>query len=408
MEMCIWDEIHVIWDRLLEIFNTRELANLFWIMVAFCLGMASTSMRGSIFGVIKKLLTWKLILIYITAFVYIALVVLILERIGLWNQNLLKDTIYWAILSGLTLMYDIALSKEPLSILKKNLITSVQFSVIIQFISNLNTFNFWIEFLAVPIIFLFASIYVFSQYRKEHAPVRNLLSKVGTALSIVAFGYVVYFAITNYHKYIHIETLKQFLLPIILTASFTPLLAVLNLIVQYEEVASSLKRRARSKSQYRYMLMMGLFYFNFNIKGLIRWRLRLNSSDTENKQTIKASMKRIRQQQQLEEVPPKYPDLEGWRPEYAKSFLINCACEISSYQSELGDVWIGKSNKLKLDEDFMTADCTYTIRGTKYVVNHIQLHLQMFDPARIHDVEKFIKVADTLYNNALYEAVSGN
>lgn len=404
-KVSILDEFIALQNSLLKIFNTRELATLIWIVIALSWGIASTKMRQSVLSLVKALLTRKFVVIYIIAFLYIGFIVIILERIGLWEKSLLKDTIYWAILSALTLMYDIAQSKQPLSVLKKNLVTAVQFSVIIQFIFNLKTFNFWVEFFAIPIIVLLIGMYVFSQQRKEHAPVRKLLGSLGIVASIIAFGYVVYFAITNYHNYLNFETAKQFVLPIILTVSFTPLLAVLNIVVQYENVVHSLKRRARTESQYRYMLIRALFYFNFNIKGLIRWQQMLTFSDTENKQTIRASMRRIRQQQKLEEIPPEYLDLKGWRPEYAQKFLRDCECEISNYDSELGDVWIGKSDKLKLDADFMTGDYTFTIRGNKFIVNHLQLHFRMFDPSRSKDVEKFIAIADTLYRNAVYETL---
>lgn len=388
---------------LLEIFNTRELANLIWVLIGISIAMFMPSTRRPFLEIIKHLFIWKFILIYIVAFTYIGFILMQLERLDLWNLSLLKDTIYWGILSGTVLMYKVSQSKEPLAFVKAILVSSVQFAVFIEFIANLETFNFWLEFMTIPIIILFAGMYVVAQYRKEHASVRNLLGRLGNILSIIAFGYVIYFAVTNFEKYSNIETIKQFLLPIILTLSFTPILCILNLVVQYEDISLSLKRHSKSKREYYYMVATALLYFNFNIKGLIRWQQSLWTLDLMDNREIKASMKQVRIEQKREKISPEYPELEGWLPKYAKSFLTHCGLDISDYDSDLGKIWIGGSAKLKLEGDYMTADCEYTINGTMHVVKHLKLHFQMFDPSRRTDLQKFINIANELYRSSLYE-----
>lgn len=387
---------------LLETFNTRELANLAWVWIALCFATFSPRTRSSVFDFLKSLFIWKFILIYVIVSLYIRFIVLQLEKIDLWDPSLLKDTIYWSVLSGLVFMFKMGQSKEPLPLLKSILLSSVQVSVIIQFISNLETFNFWIEFIAVPVIILFSGIYVFSGLKKEHRSVTKLLERLGTFFSIVALGYIIYFAVTNYEKYLNLETFKQFILPILLTVAFTPILTILNLIVKYEDIFTSLKRRVKSKKQYYYLLYTSLIHFNFNIKGLIRWSQSLTLSDMENRQSIKASMKRVTQQQNLEQIKPEYPDVEGWLPVDAKKFLIQHDMEIKDYQSELGDQWFGKSNKLNLSEDFMTGDCVYSIHGSRYIVKNVKLHFRAFDSSRVKDLSSFIEIVDALFQNSLH------
>src|SRR5690606_10410525 len=100
VSMNIISTIDRIQHLLLETFNTRELAALTWILIAICLAMFKSSLRRSIFGVIKALFIWKFIIIYALAFAYIWFIVIQLEKLGLWNLFLLKDTIYWSVLSG--------------------------------------------------------------------------------------------------------------------------------------------------------------------------------------------------------------------------------------------------------------------------------------------------------------------
>ncbi len=388
--------------NLLAIFSSRELAYIAWTAILICCFIVIPSLRTSFCRLLKVFFNWKFNVIYILTVGYFLFVIYILRNYGVWDKSLLKDTIYWIVLNSTILMFEIGRNKEPINFLRNTIKDSVKITVFLSFVMNLATFNVWLEFIAVPILIFLIGIHTVSQHKKEYVPVRKVLDTLGLIASVILLIYILYFAIENYNKYLNTQTLKEFVLPIILTFLFIPFLALLNLYVQYEEMAISLKRKSKNKSQYYQMLVGSLFFFNFNIKGAIRWR---NSFVyLEPNESLWDSMKRIRTQQIKEDVPPKYPELEGWNPADAKQFLIRQNIIIKEYHSNLGEIWEGKSQDLKLDEDFMSGICNYSIEGNKYIIRSLKLHFTCYERSRINDLNKFLAILNELYYMVEYEA----
>ena len=370
-------------QNLISIFSTRELAYLSWLAIIICLILSSPKLRKSVWNVLRLLFNWKFNIIYLLTLGHFYGLIYVLSIFGFWDNSLLKDTIYWAILNAI----------------KDN----VKLSVFLSFVMNLATFNFWIEFIAIPILVLLVGMHTVAQYKKEYAPVRKILGILGQIASVLLLIYLVYFAIGHYSEYLNIQKLKEFTLPIILTILFIPFLAALNLYVQYEDIATLLKRKSKNKLQYYQWLFSALIFFNFNIKGVIRWRNNFVYLNLE--ESLWSSMRKIRAKQIEENTPPKHPELEGWNPIDAKKFLYRKNMNIREYDSNLGETWEGKSKDLKLCEDFMTGVCNYSIKGSKYVVHSLHLDLTCYDSSRISDIHLFLSIFDELYDMSVHEEI---
>lgn len=390
-------------QNLISIFGTRELAYLSWLAIIICLIISSPKLRKSAWNVLRALFNLKFNIIYLLTLGHFYGLVYVLSIFGFWDKSLLKDTIYWVLLSASMLMYRIATNKAPLNFLKNAIKDNVKLSVFLSFIMTLATFNFWIEFIAIPILVLLVGMHTVAQYKKEHAPVRKILDILGQIASVLLLIYLVYFAIGHYSEHLNIQTLKEFTLPIILTILFIPFLAVLNLYVQYEDIATLLKRKSKNKLQYYQWLFSALIFFNFNIKGVIRWRN--NFVYLNHEESLWSSMRKILAKQIKENTPPKHPELEGWNPIDAKKFLYKKNINIQEYDSNLGETWEGKSKGLKLSEDFMTGVCNYSIKGSKYVVHSLHLDLTCYDSSRISDIHLFLSIFDELYDMSVHEEI---
>lgn len=385
----------------LSIFSSRELAYLAWMAILICCCIVIPSLRNSAAVLLKAIFNWKFNVIYILTVSYFIFLIYVLKSYEVWDKSLLKDTLYWIVLNSSVLMFEIAGNNDPINFLRNMVKDSVKITVFLSFVMNLATFNFWLEFIAVPILVFLIGIYTVSQHKKEHVPVRKFLDTLGLIASVILLIYILYFAMENYNEYLNTQTLKEFVLPIILTFLFIPFLALLNLYVQYEGIAISLRRKAKNKSQYYQMLVGALFFFNFNIKGAIRWRNRFVY--LESNESLWDSMRRIRTEQIKENVLPKYLELKGWKPVDAKQFLIRQNIIIKEYHSNLGDIWEGKSQDLKLDEGLMSGVCNYSIEGSKYVVRNLRLHFTCYERSRLNDLNKFLVVLNELFYTIGYE-----
>jgi len=298
-------------------------------------------------------------------------------------------------------MFRIATNNDPLVFLKDTFRDSIKIAAFLSFILNLTVFTFWLEFIAIPILFFLGGVHAVSKHKKEHEKTGKALEVMGKIASIFLLGYVLRDIFINYQSYLTLQKAKEFFLPILLTLLFSPFLALLNLTVQYEEIANSLKRKSKSTTHYYKMLFGALLYFNFNIKGAIRWRNSFVYINPD--EELGSSMRNIRLLQIEENTPPQHPELEGWTPIDAKQFLTNKKLNITEYHSNLGDIWEGKSKDLQLNEDFMTSTCCYSIRGNKYIIRGLSLHFTCYDRTRIEDLNVFLEILDELYFRSTYE-----
>lgn len=394
-------DLHLIFHQLILTINNRELAYIIWFLIAFCLVMLSSKLRKSVRGVFNSLFNWKFNITYIATIAYFALMINILEYFNFWDNSLIKDTVFWLVLTGTSLMFRIATNNDPLVFLKDTFRDSIKIAAFLSFVLNLTVFTFWSEFIAIPILFILGGMHAVSKHKKEHEQVAKALEVMGKIASIFLLGYIVRDMFINYQSYLTLQKAKEFFLPILLTLLFGPFLALLNLIVQYEEIANSLKRVSKSTTHYYKMLFGALLYFNFNIKGAIRWRNSFVYINPE--EELWSSMRNIRLLQIEENTPPQHPELEGWTPIDAKQFLTNKKLHIKDYNSNLGDIWEGKSKNLKLDDSFMAGICSYSIKGNKHVVQQLKLHLTCYDSSRIEDLMRFLGILKDLYFVTIYE-----
>src|SRR5690606_7432625 len=124
----------------------RELAYIIWFLIAFCLVMLSSKLRKSVRGVFNSLFNWKFNITYIATIAYFALMINILEYFNFWDNSLIKDTVFWLVLTGTSLMFRIATNNDPLVFLKDTFRDSIKIAAFLSFVLNLTVFTFWSEF----------------------------------------------------------------------------------------------------------------------------------------------------------------------------------------------------------------------------------------------------------------------
>lgn len=90
-------------QNLISIFSTRELAYLSWLAIIICLIISSPKLRKSVWNVLRALFNWKFNIIYLLTLGHFYGLVYVLSIFGFWDKSLLKDTIYWVLLSAVGL-----------------------------------------------------------------------------------------------------------------------------------------------------------------------------------------------------------------------------------------------------------------------------------------------------------------
>lgn len=242
-------------DTLRAIFNNREIAIGFWAMVFIVSLLFMKSARKSLKRIIAILLKKKFIVFYLVFAGFLFLVLRFLKWIDFWGNDLLKDTIFWVLFVEFPVFVKtIEKAKDSHffgSLIKEN----IELSAIIEFFIGFWTFSLWVEIVLIPITVFFSLVYALSEREKRQQPVKKFFDRL-----IALWGFVILIsAIWNFfqapEQFVNIDTLKSFLLPIVLLFLNLPVVYCLALYNTYEQIFIRLKGKRSEKVKMKLHLL---------------------------------------------------------------------------------------------------------------------------------------------------------
>ena len=203
-------------DTLQAIFNNREIAIGFWVMVSGIALLFVKSARKPLKEIIILLLSRKFIAFYLVFAGFLFLVLAFLKWVGFWNINLLKDTVFWVLFVEFPIFVKtIEKAKDSRffgSLIKEN----IALSVIIEFFVGFWTFSLWVEIILIPITIFFSLVYALSEREKKHQPVKKFFDRLTVLWGLIILITAIQRFFQDPEGFINVETLKSFLLPIVL------------------------------------------------------------------------------------------------------------------------------------------------------------------------------------------------
>lgn len=216
--------------------------------------LLSPKLQKSIQGLIKAILHPQLLCLFITGYIWAFVGIFLLSTIGLWNMDILKDSIVYVLFS-LTGLIAKSFSLKSFRELIPICLENIKLGAIISFYVNIYNFNFVIELIGLPIIVFLAFMQAFGESSKvdEHKQVASCLSRViniiGVLCSVIALSWL----IKNWQIIIEENTILSLLLPFFLTVWTLPYIYALAIYSKYEEWFVTLYFRAnKSDSIYKY------------------------------------------------------------------------------------------------------------------------------------------------------------
>lgn len=225
---------------MIETLNTRELATLTWLFLFLIWLIFKKDTRKSVVDLLKSFTHKKILTPIFLMGIYMGLVVYILSKFNLWDLSLLKDTLYWLLFVGFVLLLNsnTAINNKK-DYFKKIIISNLKLVVLVEFVVNFYTLNYFAELILVPIITIVVLLNVFSEIKKEYAQIKKIsdyiLQFIG--ISFVIFGF--YKVIFNYETLITSHNLISLVLPTMLSIALIPYLFLFILLMKYELTLSS-------------------------------------------------------------------------------------------------------------------------------------------------------------------------
>lgn len=359
-------------------FNTRELAYLFWGTIVFILLLLSKSSRGSIINLIRTLFCRQFIIIYLVALTYIISCVLLLRNLGVWESSLIKDTIIWTLFIAWPLMYEAAQINSFTKFISEIIRPLIAYSIVFEYIFSLYTFSLWIELLMIPALVLIGWTLAYSERKAEYKQVHQLVNGWFKLIGITAAISVVIHLLYHYSDYLNLQIFLKFIIPLLLSLLFLPLLYAISMLIHYEIAFVVLKRHFRDQSVYRYAMLIAMIRFNGDLPGMERWRNLILTKNLQSNEEIKQALDLIKSLQKAEKDSYTVNEGLGWSPFKIKDILVDKGLKTGDYNNTFDNEFCSISFPHRLNENNIFSDSiTYMILGEQLVATELQLGLKV-------------------------------
>lgn len=245
-------------STLQEIFNNREIAIGFWMSLTIIIFLFTNTGKEIVKTLPPILFHKKLVKLYIVFIGYLCLVLYGLYWAQIWDVTLLKDTIFWVIFVELPLFVKAINKAKDGHFFYKLIKENVALIVIIEFFINFWTFSLGAELILFPLTVFISLLHAVSEQDKKHLIIKRFFDRLLTVWGIILIVYATYNTIRSPEQLFNRNTLKSFLLPIVLLILNLPIVYGLALHSIYEQLFIRLKGKTKAE---RKKMKIKLFLF---------------------------------------------------------------------------------------------------------------------------------------------------
>ncbi len=269
-----------------QIFNTREISILLWLLIFLLYVSREKSVRNSSLILIKAFFNEKVIDIILLMIIYIGLIILSLTLIGFWDMFLLKGSIIWLAFGGFALIMKTNRDNYKKGYLISILKDSIKGIIIIEFITNLYTFSLITELIIIPVITFIGMSPMVTKDKPEFQQLQKLFNIITSIFGLIILGYTFFKITESFGGFANLITLKKFFYPIILTFTFIPFLYFIEIWTLYENMFVRMKHKLKGKKEENYLKKRIFKTFLFNREKIKRFQNEIRFEQILNKEDI--------------------------------------------------------------------------------------------------------------------------
>lgn len=258
------------------ILTSREMATVAWFIIFVASALTIKEIRASIKPILAIIFSPKLFVLFTIIICYNVVMVWWLFQIGYWHETMLYDTIVFVAIGGIGSISNAASKGVTYDrrFFFRTILVNLEVMVVFAFLSNLFSFNFWIEFLLIiPLTTILVMLVVVAEYQKGAEQVHRFLRGLQAFVGFLLIAYVVWQVTKSYRQLMDIQVLFSLGLPFVMSVLFVPVLFSVCALFAYEDAFLVLSLRGNSNKQLTRWKKQRLFlHFGFNLKALQDFR----------------------------------------------------------------------------------------------------------------------------------------
>ncbi len=268
-------------NHFMEIFFTsisnREYAIAFLIIafLSYCL-IKSLDVRKALLRVLKLIFFSKLTILFLIPTMYLIAVTYLMFKCNVWDNTLLKDTIF-SIVGGL-LLFGKAIGTDNFhKIYKDNIVGYFSAIYFLEFFVNFHDFNIFVEIVLVAFVTLLCTTSTYMEYFKEETQnvkeAKQLLNGIQMFIGAFIILHSSIWAFKEPMQLFNIHSLQILLLPIMYTLFLYPICFVIYVYAKYETILTSMS--VLRENLHKHISSFKFAYKTFKLCGVNIGQLKL-------------------------------------------------------------------------------------------------------------------------------------
>ncbi|MEW6673395.1 MAG: hypothetical protein AB1427_16965 [Thermodesulfobacteriota bacterium] len=214
---------------------------------------------------------------------------------AIWKIDHIPMTVLWSVFVAFVMLFNFRKANEQ-HFFKNSVKDNIKGLVFVEFFVNLYVFNFWIEFIIVPVSAFIGGMKAIAERNKEYEIVDKLLNAILIAAGLFILFYAFYNVVTDFENFATIQNLESFYMPILLSILFIPFVYISALVAAYETLFIRLQFFVPDKAVLRYAKFKTILSIQFNLSKLNRWSDYINKNwRFKNKKEVKEAVAAFKQ-----------------------------------------------------------------------------------------------------------------
>lgn len=389
----------------MDIFNNREIAIGFWLLVISVYVLLSPKMvevRSSFRHLLSAFSVRQIMSVLGLMVAYMMFVVYFLYEMDLWNTDQIKNTIFWCVSVGFMSLFKIESIKKDKSFFKHSVLDNFKLLAILQFVVGVYTFPIWIETLLVPVLVLISVMTAIAELDKKHHQIKVLLEHCLSIFGVVLIVYTLYMLATSFDEFANEKNAYDFFVPPLLTLLYLPFVFFMLVYSTYEQVFIRLKFSIANKLHRNLAKMYALVLLNFQLSLLDRWSYHVARIKVKSHSDLVESFRHIFKVRRTESNPIEVPIDLGWSPYQAKEFLACEGLSTGSYNNLFEEEWFATSPMEEFSDGIIPDNISYYVEGSIEIAKVLKLKVNVNDAARTYQAcQKLESTAEVLSQSSL-------
>ena len=217
-------------------FSTREVATAFWLLIFSAWALRKPDIRRAICRIGQSFCHLKILVPILLMSGYVWTIIAGLKILGIWQADLLKDTIVWFCFGAIAMLARFITADRPGSVFRETMADSLKVVIVVEFLVNTYTFPLAVELALVPLLTFVAVLGAIADTKKEYLAVSKVLKGVQAILGMTILVAAASRAWADWQNLETLATLRSVALAPILSVSLLPFLYLIVLYAKYEIV----------------------------------------------------------------------------------------------------------------------------------------------------------------------------